>query len=259
MKRILNYLPLALLAIACNGQSRQTVVDPWADYPVGDIQFINASPETPGAAIYAAVVPDPPAYIARHAREVLATLYFSPSDSIPAVREIVYTLRDYDGVSAKSGQVPRVFIEYSTRWVERAFGEGDTARLEYETSGVLYHELTHAYQLEPSGTGTYSTNKVFWAFIEGMADAVRLVNGCFTEDDCPPGESYLDGYRVTGAFLAWVAREKDANFLRAFNRSTLEVIPWSFDAAFRHVLGEEHGVDTLWEAYQHYRTAQRAG
>lgn len=44
----------------------------------------------------------------------------------------------------------------------------------FETRGVLLHELTHAYQLEPQGIGSYGTNRVFWAFIEGMADAVRV-------------------------------------------------------------------------------------
>jgi hypothetical protein len=256
MKHILN-LPLAIFLFACgtpSGLTRQADNDPWASYPVGEIKFVNASPDTRGAAIYAAIVPDPRAYIERHAREVLATLYFSPADSIPGVREILYTLKDYDGVSAKGGRPPRVYIDYSTRWVERSFGErADTARLQHETSGVLYHELTHAFQLEPRGIGTYGTNKVFHAFIEGMADAVRLVNGCFTEKDCPPGGSYLDGYRATGFFLAWIARTRDENFLRAFNRSALEVVPWSFDAAIKHVLGDDHDVDALWEEYQRSR------
>ena len=53
----------------------------------------------------------------------------------------------------------------------------------FETRGVLLHELTHAYQLEPQGIGSYGTNRVFWAFIEGMADAVRVANGGFTPAD----------------------------------------------------------------------------
>lgn len=43
----------------------------------------------------------------------------------------------------------------------------------FSKRAVLLHELTHAYQLEPQGIGSYGTNRVFWAFIEGMADAVR--------------------------------------------------------------------------------------
>jgi hypothetical protein len=257
MKHATFLLLLALLAGACAPGKRTTRVPAWADYPVGEIEFINASPDTRGARVYAAIIPDPPAYITARAREVLETLYFSPGDSIPPVKKIVYTLKEYDGISAKGGSPPRVHIDYSTKWVERSFGDGDTARLEHETRGVLYHELTHAFQLEPSGIGTYGTNKVFHAFIEGMADAVRYVNGCFTEADCPAGGSYLDGYRATGFFLAWIARTKDPDFLRAFNRSALEVIPWSFDAAVKHILGEESDIDALWEEYRQYRARQQ--
>ncbi|MDR1414599.1 MAG: basic secretory family protein [Odoribacteraceae bacterium] len=253
-------LPLALLAAACGTRTqvtKQSDDNRWSDYPVGEIRFINASPETRGAAIYASIIPDPRAYIARHARQVLETLYFSPTDSIPGIREIRYTLRDYDGISAKGGGVPSVHIEYSTRWVERSFGENaDTAKLEYETSGVLFHELTHAFQLEPKGIGTYSTNKTFWAFIEGMADAVRVINNRFQESDCPAGGNYADGYRTTGFFLAWIARTKDANFLRSFNRSALEVVPWSFDGAIKHILGDQYSVDDLWQEYQRSRAAK---
>ena len=31
---------------------------------------------------------------------------------------------------------------------------------------------------------------------------------------------------------------------------TLEVIPWSFDGAIKHVLGDEYNIDELWHEYQ---------
>ena len=34
----------------------------------------------------------------------------------------------------------------------------------------------------------------------------------------------MDGYRTTGFFLAWLTQTKSPDFLRKFNRSTLEVI-----------------------------------
>ena len=58
------------------------------------------------------------------------------------------------------------------------------------------------------------------------------------------------GYRCAGYFFVWLRDNKDPDFLRKFNRSTLEVIPWSFDGAIKHVLGEEYDVDTLWNEYQ---------
>ncbi len=48
--------------------------------------------------------PDAESYIKAQAREVLATLYNSPDDSIPAVKTGAdYTLEDIEGVSAKGG------------------------------------------------------------------------------------------------------------------------------------------------------------
>ena len=70
--------------------------------------------------------------------------------------------------------------------------------MDYETRGVLYHELTHGFQLEPQGIGSYGTNKTFWAMIEGVADAVRYLNGGFTLEDRPKGGHYMDGYQEPG-------------------------------------------------------------
>lgn len=224
--------------------------EPWQTYDVGQVIFRNESPETRGSKIYEAIVPDPAAYIQKHARKVLETLYFSPADSIPGIREIHYTLKDYKGISAKNGMPPSISIVYSTNWIEKSFGRQDTARVDYETRGVLYHELTHGFQLEPQGIGTYGTNKTFWAMIEGVADAVRCLNGCFTDEDRPKGGRYDDGYRTTGFFLAWLTHTKDKDFLRKFNQSTLKVIPWSFEGGIRYALGENQSVEALWKEYQ---------
>jgi hypothetical protein len=144
-----------------------------------------------------------------------------------------------------------VSIFYSTRHVENSFRDNDTAKVLFETRGVLLHELTHAYQLEPQGIGTYGTNKVNWAFIEGMADAVRVAGGGFDGPNARPrGGHYMDGYRTTGYFLVWIRDTKDPDFLWKFNRSALEVVPWSFDGAVKHILGPKYNIDDLWHEYQ---------
>lgn len=223
----------------------------WKDYNVGQIFFRDKAPETKGSAIYHAIIPDPEQYIADAAREVLAILYESPKDSITPVHKIFYSIEDTDGISAKGGGRGRVSIFYSTRHVENSFRDNDTAKVLFETRGVLLHELTHAYQLEPQGIGTYGTNKVNWAFIEGMADAVRVAGGGFDGPDARPrGGHYMDGYRTTGYFLVWIRDTKDPDFLWKFNRSALEVVPWSFDGAVKHILGPEYDIDDLWHEYQ---------
>ncbi len=225
--------------------------DKWSGYDVGEIFFEDKAPETLGSKIYHHIIADPESYIADKARDVLNTLYFSPADRITPVRELHYEIDDIDGVSAKGGGNGNVSVWYSTRHIEKSFAKRDTARLDYETRGVLFHELTHAFQLEPQGIGDYGSNHTFWAFIEGMADAVRVANGCFTAKDRPRGGNYDDGYRTTGFFLYWLQRTKDADFIRKFNRSALEVVPWSFDGAVKHILGNEYSVSDLWEEYQH--------
>lgn len=228
----------------------ETLSDVWKMYNTGTVIFEDKAPETKGSDIYHRIIPDARSYIKEQARAVLATLYNSPKDSIPAVNKIHYTLEDIDGISAKGGGQGNISIFYSTRHIENSFAGNDTTKLLFETRGVLLHELTHAYQLEPQGIGSYGTNRVFWAFIEGMADAVRVANAGFDADARPKGGNYMDGYRTTGYFLVWLRDNKDPEFLRKFNHSTLEVIPWSFDGAIKHVLGKEYNIDDLWREYQ---------
>lgn len=223
----------------------------WKAFAIPEIKFEDKAPTSHGSQIYHSLVVNPDAYINKVAREVLNTLYYSAKDSIPVIHQLHYTLEDVDGVSAKDGGNGYVTIFYSTRHIERSFADNDTARVDFETRGVLLHELTHAFQLEPQGIGDYGSNRTFWAFIEGMADAVRVINdGFHGEADRPKGGSYKDGYRKTGYFLAWIQRTKDKDFLRKFNRTALEVVPWSWDGAIQRILGKNCTMDALWHEYQ---------
>ncbi len=222
----------------------------WAEH-LKVLHFSDEAPESKGSAIYHAIIRHPEEYIRKVAEEVMQTLYFSPADSIPMLHTLDYILRSYDGVSAKEGGDGQVSICYSTDHVERAFAEHDTANVDFETRGVLLHELTHAFQLEPQGIGNYGNSPVFWQLIEGMADAVRVMNGGFHgEADRPKGGSYTQGYRHAGYFIAWVTEHKDRHFLRKLNRSCLEVVPWSWNGAIRFALGDAYDVDSLWQEYQ---------
>lgn len=231
-------------------QPTETPAADWSNYFVGDILFYDEAPDTEGSRIYHSMISNPQNYIAEQARTVLATLYFSPEDSIVPVDRLRYYLKNIEGVSAKSGGNGDVSVFYSTRHIENSFAGQDTSKVFFETRGVLLHELTHAYQLEPQGIGSYGTNQVFWAFIEGMADAVRVANGGFTENDRPKGGSYMDGYRTAGYFFVWLKDHKDPDFLRKLNRSTLEVIPWSFEGGVKYALGKDADINKLWHEYQ---------
>lgn len=240
-----------MMFTACGTSKKAASADKWESFKIKDIFFDDQAPDSKGSKIYHAIIPDPEAYINKVSREVLNTLYFSPKDSIPALERLHYKLEDTKGISAKGGGNGYVDIFYSTRHVERSFANNDTARVDFETRGVLLHELTHAFQLEPQGIGNYGNSKTVWAFIEGMADAVRVANGGFHgEQDRPKGGNYTDGYRHAGYFFVWIRDHKDPDFLRKFNRSTLEVVPWSWDGAIKHILGDKYTMDGLWHEYQ---------
>lgn len=221
----------------------------WDSFNYPEINFINKAEDTEGWEIYNRIVPNPEELIKESILGVVKTLYWSPADSIPNIEKINYSFEDRRGISAKSGGVPVIGIFYSSRWVESSAKNGGDDKVLYETEGVLYHELVHGFQLEPQGIGSYSTNKTFFAFIEGMADAVRAHNGYFPEENRRPGGHWMDGYQTTGFFLDWLTT-KDKDFLRKFNKTALDVVPWSFDGAIKHVFGNEFSIDELWDEYQ---------
>lgn len=230
----------------------------WSAFVCPEVRFEVLSPETEGAAIYARLVQRPDDYIRHHARKVAEELFYSAADTMNAVGRIDYTLSDYEGVSAKSGTPAATSIVYSTRHIERSAVES-LAKLDYETRGVLFHELVHAYQFEPRGIGTYSTNREFWACIEGLADAVRAQAGYFDAEALRrPGGHWLDGYRTTGFFLQWLTTLRP-DALREFHVTVRDLEPWSFDGAMRAMFGPERGIERMWAEYQEFLAAEQAG
>ena len=265
MKRTLTLIAAAAFVIGAQAQAiyKATkyhepikVEKQWLKYNPGDVIFHDEAPETEGSRIYHNIISDPIPYIQENARRVLQTLYFGPKDkNIPKLKTINYYLVDKEGISWKGGSGDNVGVWYTTGWIERSFAGNDTLRLDYETRGVLYHELTHAYQLSPEGCGEYDNKSEYWLFIEGLADAVRVACGCFDQDfkskDRTRGDSWRKGYRVTGYFLYWLSLNKDKDFIRKFNRSAAEINPWSWDKAMKHILGDkpENTTDALWQEY----------
>lgn len=229
----------------------------WRDFRYPEVNFTVKDPDTRGAALYGELVQDPEAYVRYHTRKVAEILFYTARDSMPDVRTIDYTLRDVDGISAKGGRPPRVNIFYSTRHVERS-AEKSMYRLDFETRGVLYHELTHAYQFNPKGIGSYGTNKECWACIEGLADAVRAEAGLFEGGfrTRRPGGHWLDGYRTTGFFIQWLTT-KDPDAIRKFHLTVRDMEKWSFDGAMKAIFGPDSGIEHLWNEYQTYLRSQQ--
>ncbi len=223
----------------------------WKAFKLPPVHVQNPYPNETGSMLYFSIVEDPENFIHIQSRKVLEQLYFTPEDElIPKISYLDYVLDNYDGISACYGGGGMKGIVLSNQYVESYYAAHGAKALVQENRGVLFHELTHAFQLEPKGCGDYGTSKVFHSCIEGMADAVRTLCGGFPNaSDRPKGGHYLDSYRFTGFFIVWLVKNKDKDFLRKFNLSTQYVNPWSFDGAIKYVLGDEYNVDELWTEY----------
>ncbi|WP_304246696.1 basic secretory protein-like protein [Parabacteroides gordonii] len=228
--------------------SEKNLLTDWKEFNYPTVDFEVLDPRTKGASIYTDLVQDPDAYIKYHAEKVAEILFYTAKDTMNNVQTIQYTLKDYDGVSAKSGNPPVISIVYSTQHIEKSAAES-LYKLDFETRGVLYHELVHAYQFEPKGIGSYSTNKEFWACIEGMADAVRAEAGFFDWSTRKPGGNWMDGYRTTGFFFQWLTT-KDPDAIRKLHLTVRDLEVWSFDKAIKSIFGEDSSIEGMWNEYQ---------
>ena len=212
------------------------------------IKFHDYAPRTKGSAIYHSLIPNPDPYIRSVAREVMRCLYFTPSDTaMPTIDVLDYELRNADGISWMDNETDNPSITYTTGHIEKSFANNDTARVDFETRGVLLHELTHVLQHSPKGRGYEG---IGWEIIEGVADAVRVAcDGFHGEEDRPKGGSYHGGYRYIGYFFNWLRQTKDPDFIRKINRSCIEVSPWTWNGGLAYALGEGADIDTLWDEY----------
>ncbi len=220
----------------------------WHSFPLPKITLTFTNPDSEGSQIYKAIVPDCEKLIAISSHKVLDCLYGDPSDSrIPRPKTLEYVLEDFDGVSYNAGTK----IGLSNQYLASYYRQHGAEAMIKENIGILGHEITHSYQGQPKNCGGYTQGTHFFAFIEGVADAVRVLCGGFPNDsDRPRGGHYMNGYRETGFFLAWLVNNKDADFLRKFNESAHVLETWTFDAGIKYALGEKYSADSLWTEYQ---------
>lgn len=227
----------------------------WDTFKYPTVTFESLDPDTEGSKGYHDLVQNPDEYIKYHTLKVAEILYYTANDPMVEVKNIKYTLENKEGVSAKGGGGGNIQIFYSTQHIERSAKES-LFKLDFETRGVLYHELTHGYQFEPKGIGNYGNNKVFWACIEGLADGVRAEAGYFDMSTRKPGGNWMDGYRTTGFFIQWLTT-KDKDAIRKFHLSVRDIDVWSFDKAMKYIFGEEATIEGLWNEYQEFLKSEK--
>lgn len=200
-----------------------------------------------GSQLVQELFPDLEGDIQEIAKGVCQLLYRPPAE-VPHFEQLTFELEYRDGVAYKAGESPRILINLSTRYLEEQYNQLGNDGVIYEIQGVNWHELTHGYQHVPQNCGDYKQGSDFFGFIEGTADAVRILAGYHSSRTPYPGGHWRDGYTTTGFFLEWIQKNIDTDFLYKLNQSCLDIDPWSFEAAFDAILGEP--VETLWNRYQ---------
>lgn len=223
----------------------------WEDFVSPDITFIDLA-ENRGSDLYDILVQDKVEYLKWHAREVCTFLYHDNNEERLDIKDIIYYIEDFDGISYKAGSAPQVQIHYSSRWIESSAGES-LLQLDLETRGVLFHEMTHAFQMEPKGIPGYSEGNLSWSAIEGMADAVRTLAGYHDYTTRSTSGSVNSGYQTTGFFLYWLVKSPAGNpdAVRQINASMKELDPWSWNGAFRYALEDDTVTEqSLWALYR---------
>jgi PKD repeat protein len=222
--------------------------DEWDHFPYPELRFIDEDKTSEGAHLFNELVDNPDSLFKSCIIQVCKTLYLSPSE-VPVKKVLIFNLRNTDGVAATGGDSTTIDMFLSTRYIADYFMNHDKDKEQTlsEITGIMIHELTHAYQHSPIDTGGYPNGNEHFSCVEGVADATRLENGYVSISFRRPGGHWNDGYKTTGFFISWLS-DLDENFLYKFNQSTLTIKPWTWDKAVNQILGKS--VSELWCDYQ---------
>ncbi len=222
----------------------------WDDFVYPTITIIDKDHgTTEGSRLVKRIIPDLETFINDIAKGVCQTLYKDVNE-VPHFEELIFELEHREGVAYKAGNSPRITINLSTKYLEDVYAQNGDEAILYEIAGVNWHELTHAYQHVPQNAGGYNGGTEFFGFIEGSADAVRILAGYHNTRSPYEGGHWNDGYTTTGFFIEWVQKSYDQDFLYKLNQSCLTIDPWNFDEACETILGKS--VADLWNEYQWY-------
>ena len=226
------------------------------------VDFVDVNPETTGSQLFKRIIADPAGHMAQRCVDVAKILYKDPIES-ERFRKLRFELRAKDHwgkdfVAYKMGQdgSGEMTIVVSTAHLERLYREGGNSdsAISDEIDGILFHEVTHGYNNSPLTHDNYGDGQAYWAFTEGLADAVRIGAGFHktrTPSTLDP-RKWLTGYEGTGFFLHYVKTHLDNDFIYKFNKSAKGMgnYTWSFDASFRQILGR--GVEDVWNEYANF-------
>jgi PKD repeat protein len=243
-------LVVTLDCVVAQDDAPDVVHDRWSSFKYPKVIVVDKDRgETAGSALVHKLIPDLESFIQKIALGVCQKLYTS-AEEVPEFEQLTFVLEDYRGVAGKSGHPPKITIQMSTRYLERQHARMGDEAIKYEIAGVNWHELTHAYQHIPKEAGSYQRGTDHFGFIEGTADAVRILAGFHKTREPRPGGHWNDGYTTTGFFIAWLTRHRDPDLLYKLNQSCQTLTPWSWDQAAKTIVDDQTSVAQLWKEYQ---------
>jgi len=224
--------------------------NPWAGYVEPAVTLVAHTPEHEGQAAFTRVMPDIKQVIHDISLAVAQILYKDVTEA-PLFKTVTFETGEYDFPAAKSGTDQDMILMMDVEHLASKAAEGDEA-LRNEVLGMLWHELTHGYNNSPN-SGQYAAGDEYHSYLEGLADYMRIKSG-FNEHK-RGGIKWVidwnvDAYNQTSFFLEWVANShRSVDFIYLFNKAAGELKEWSFDAAFKSILGDDRGVAVLWAEY----------
>jgi hypothetical protein len=198
-----------------------------------ELQFLGVDAE--GTTIVIEQLGSPTEVVRDTIFAICELLYVEPAEVRPVDR-VSFAVEDWDGIAGKEGN-SEITVKLSTRHLRTYEG-----RVGDEIRGILFHELTHAYQWDGNDYASYH------GLIEGMADFVRFRAGYVEPRPPRPEETWNAGYKTTGLFIAWMD-DRHPGLARRLNLS-LRLEPgeiWS-EQFFVDETGDT--VDALWAEYR---------
>ncbi|MGL4799986.1 MAG: basic secretory protein-like protein [Cellulosilyticaceae bacterium] len=210
----------------------------WEQVTSPEIEYITD--DTNGVKLFDELVPNKEDYIYAICKSVAQFLYKTPEE-VPHFGKLTLRVERFEGVAWKSGNPPHITVAINSDYLEKYANEG--GNITDEVSGVLFHELTHAYQ--HSSAQELSS-------IEGVADLVRYLSGNIALELRKTGGEYTSAYKITGFFYDWVRAKyiESFDFLYELNQSASPANNgvWSLDDTFVKLTGETP--QALWAMYQ---------
>lgn len=210
----------------------------WEEVTSPQIEYITD--DTQGVALFNELVPNKEEYIFAICKAVAKFLYKTPEE-VPHFEKLTFRVESFGGVAWKDGEPPHITVAVSSDYLVKYNAEG--GNIAEEVKGILFHELTHAYQ--HSSAQDLSS-------IEGVADLVRYLSGYMSLDYRKVGGEYTSSYKITGFFYDWIQAvyQDQCDFLYELNQTASPANngEWSLESAFIKITGKTPEV--LWAQYQ---------